>query len=434
MSSEFKLPQLGEGVESAVVSKILIAQGDSIEADQNLMELETDKAVADLPSPYAGTIEEILISPGDTVEVGQPILKIEKAQAESTEKSQEEEEQPATEEPERSDSTQQAAQQETESESHQPQNEEPANKSEPSKGNGKTELPPAAGPATRRLARELDVDLEELQPSDGSRIRQVDVVQAYVKGQRTQTSTGKAKSLPDFGRFGTVERESLSRVDQVSLEHLTVAWRSVPQVTQFGSVDITEVEKARKQYNEQSDESSAKITMTAIAIKSVAALLREFPRFNSTLDVENNELILKQYYHVGIAVDTPHGLFIPVLREADRKSVEEIAEQLSTLADQAEHRKLQREDMEGGTFTISNQGGIGGGAFTPIVNYPEVAILGMGQASPELRMIDGEVQQRLMLPLGLSYDHRVIDGADAARFMVRLSQIFSDSVALLMET
>jgi pyruvate dehydrogenase E2 component (dihydrolipoamide acetyltransferase) len=305
----------------------------------------------------------------------------------------------------------------------------PAAKGKRGEGDGK-HVPPPAGPATRRLARTLGVDLDDFSPPDRGRIRAEDVVRAYVESGKAAGLT--TEPLPDFSRFGPVEREPLNTIARAAARRLSASWRTIPHVTQHGLADISELESARRQYLEQAGDKSVKITLTAIAVKSVAGLLRDFPKFNASLDTENDELILKKHYHLGVAVDTEHGLLVPVLRDVDRKSIEQIATELRDIADKARRRKLDKDDFEGGTFTVSNQGGIGGGEFTPIINYPEVAIMGLGRARPVVRMIDGQPVERLILPLSLTYDHRVINGADAARFVERLAQLLSDGFTLLI--
>jgi pyruvate dehydrogenase E2 component (dihydrolipoamide acetyltransferase) len=470
MATEFTLPELGEGVDSAEVAQIYIAEGDEIEANQNIMELETEKAVADLPCPHAGKVSTIHVSEGDTIEVGQTLLTIEEVTEDNQQVDQSSEEQGQKEASEAetpsggsevetdADDAQEAKevqkpeteqQEETKAEASAPVErerqdevedvEETVKKQESRDGltasdrrdDGK-QRPPAAGPATRRLARKLGIELDQFQPPEGSRIQQEDIVRAYVESGKAAMLT--TKSLPDFTTFGPVERESLNKITQTAARRLTGSWRSVPHVTQHGLADITELEAARRQHAERAQDARPKITLTSIAMKSVVGLLKEYPKFNSSFDYEQSELILKKHYHIGVAVDTDHGLLVPVIRDVDRKSIEQIAEELTGLADKARRRQLGKDDFEGGTFTISNQGGIGGGEFTPIVNYPEVAILGMARARPELRMVDGQPAERLMLPLSLSYDHRVINGADAARFIDRLESILSDEFSLLIAT
>jgi pyruvate dehydrogenase E2 component (dihydrolipoamide acetyltransferase) len=304
--------------------------------------------------------------------------------------------------------------------------------------NGHDEVPVPAGPATRRLARELGVDLHQVSGSGpGGRIT-TDDVQTFV---RTLTSSRSfnvvgpmsAVALPPFDRFGPTERQPMNKLARVSAANLSVAWQTIPHVTQHDLADVTELEQARHSYMKTVGKNGPKVTMTAIMVKAVVGALKAYPNFNSSIDIEAGELVLKRYYHIGVAVDTEYGLLVPVIRDADRKTVLTIAGELAELAQKARDRKLDMADMQGGTFTITNLGGIGGTAFTPIVNYPEAAILGMSRTQTQIKLVDGKLVERLMLPLSLSYDHRIVNGADAARFVVKLSAILSDCFQLLIE-
>lgn len=307
--------------------------------------------------------------------------------------------------------------------------------------------PVPASPSTRRLARQLGVSLRDIRGSGrGGRITQDDV-QAYVRDRlqqqsvpaRVERSTGTAlmggslapPPLPDFSRFGLVEREKMNKIARTAAENLTVSWNVIPHVTQHDRVDITDLEAARKRFAQGIGKNGPKVTMTAIVIKALTKCLQAFPKFNCSLDPETQELVYKRYYHIGCAVDTPNGLLVPVVKDCDKKSILDIALAISELAEKARDRKLPVDDMQGATCTVTNLGGIGGVGFTPIVNYPEVCILGMSRGQQELRLIEGKVEERLMLPLSLSYDHRVINGADAARFVVMLGSLLSDPFQLL---
>ncbi len=299
------------------------------------------------------------------------------------------------------------------------------------------DVPVPAGPATRRFARELGVDLRQVSGSgDGGRIT-TDDVQAYVQGVMAAGSASPVSTaqptLPDFSKWGAVESRRLNKIARSSADHLTMCWQTIPHVTQHDLADITELENGRRRYLESAGKSGPKITMTVLVAKAVVSALKQFPHCNSSLDLSNNQLIVKNYFHIGFAVDTPNGLLVPVIRDVDKKSVVELAAELTDLAQRARDRKLALEEMQGGTFTITNLGGVGGTSFTPIVNHPEVAILGLSRARRELQMDDGAVQQRLMLPLSLSYDHRVINGADAARFVVAVASELSNPFSLLIE-
>lgn len=452
MTIEFKLPEVSEGVTSADIAEIHVAEGDVIEAGQIVLEVETEKAVADIPCPHAGKVGKILVKKGDSVPVGAPLLTIEAADGAA---------------PKRSDAPPAAA---PKAEAPKPapapeppKQAAPAPKPEPAKqeapkptaaatatastaataiarvdDNGSDRAPAPAAPSTRRLARELGVDLHRVSGSGpGGRITSEDV-QGYV---RTLTSGAvhdvsgpmTAPQLPDFNRFGAIERKPMSKLARTAAANLSLAWQMIPHVTQHELCDVTELEESRQNYMKTIGQNGPKITMTAIMAKAVVGALKAFPHFNSSIDLGSNELILKQYYHIGIAVDTEYGLVVPVIRDVDRKSVLTIASEINELSVKARDRKLEMADMQGGTFTITNLGGIGGTAFTPIVNYPEVAILGMSRSKKQWDFVDGKPVERLMLPLSLSYDHRVVNGADAARFIVKLSRILSDFFQLLIE-
>jgi pyruvate dehydrogenase E2 component (dihydrolipoamide acetyltransferase) len=291
--------------------------------------------------------------------------------------------------------------------------------------------PPApAGPATRRIARKLGVNLKQVKgTAAGGRIT-IEDVEAFVRERLSQPTVSSAAGsgiagieaapLPDFSKFGPVEKVPMNKIFRLSAANLHTAWVTIPHVTQHDLADITELESARKRYV-KANPNSPKITMTAIMIKAVVGALKAFPNFNSSVDMATGEMVLKHYYHIGVAVDTPNGLVVPVIRNCDQKNVLQVAAELTDIAGRARDRKLKTEEMQGGTFTITNLGGIGGTAFTPIVNYPEVAILGMSRGQNQLVLEDGLVTERLMLPLSLSYDHRAVNGADAARFIVKLS-------------
>ncbi|MEX1231532.1 MAG: 2-oxo acid dehydrogenase subunit E2 [Planctomycetaceae bacterium] len=476
MAIQFKLPEISEGVTSADVAEITVAVGDVIEADHVVLEVETEKAVVEIRCPHAGKITEILVEQGQSIPIGQPVLNIEPAgdEAESADKSddsppdskekgEKKEEKPSktsgSEKPgeEKKDAASKPAETSTESSSDSPHPEaqkSPA-PSQPSAARsdeavasddkeGQDDLPIPAGPATRRLARELGVDLHLVRASGpGGRVTQEDVqnfVKAHMKSIGGDASVPSAPAgrtappLPDFSPFGEVERKKLSRLAQAAANNLSLAWQMIPHVTQHDLADITELETARKKFMDASGKGGPKVTMTAAAVKAIVTMLKVFPQFNASFDPQANELVLKHYYHIGVAVDTEAGLVVPVIRDADHKTILQIAEELATLAQKARDRKLDLKEMQGGSFTITNLGGIGGTYFTPIVNYPEVAILGMSRSRWQMEVINGQPTPRLLLPLSLSYDHRVINGADAARFVSRLSVLMSDAFRFLIET
>ncbi|MBS0202402.1 MAG: 2-oxo acid dehydrogenase subunit E2 [Planctomycetes bacterium] len=417
MAIEFKADNLGDGVKSGDVASIMVAVGDTIEADQIVMEIETDKAVLGLPCPHAGTVTAILVKKGQTIKPGQPVLSLEPSGA------------PAA-------SVNGGAKAGVVAAIAAPAKAAPASTATiaraPLPESGGRDLPLPAGPATRRLARELGLNLASINGTgSGGRITLEDVARAAAGGGGGRGVV--EPPLPDFAQFGPVDRQAFSKLQKTAANNLTLAWQLIPHVTQHDLSDITETEAARKRFVETAPKGTPKVTMTALAMKAAVACLKEFPQFNASYDSSKAEVVLKRYYNIGVAVDTPTGLLVPVIRNVDQKSVLQLAAELTELAGKARDRKLQMSDMQGGTFTITNLGGVGGTAFTPIVNYPEVAILGMSRSQKQLQLIAGDLSERLMLPLSLSYDHRVINGADAARFTVKLANMLSDAFRLLIE-
>jgi len=413
---EFALQEVSEGVTAVDVAEVMVSIGDTIQAGATICEVETDKAVAEIECPHAGTITAVHISNGDNVAIGAPLISIETTETTSSTADSNKPATPST--PVTTPPTQ------------------PAAASPPIVNTGAAapintaQPPPPAGPATRRLARKLGVDLTLVTGSArGGRIT-IEDVEGFVRERLSHPAGGgigsrgsgmiQAAPLPDFSQFGQVERESLNKIYRAAASNLHNSWLTIPHVTQHEMADVTELEIARKRYV-QSNPKSPKITMTAITIKAVVGALKAFPHFNSSLDMDTGEWVLKRYYHIGVAVDTPKGLVVPVIRNCDQKNVLQVAAELGDLAERARDRKLKAAEMRGASFTITNLGGVGGTYFTPIVNHPEVAILGLsrGQKTPKLE--NGELTERLMLPLSLSYDHRAINGAEAARFIVKLS-------------
>lgn len=448
---EFRVPPLGEGVSSADVADILVSEGDTITAEQPIMELETEKAVVELPCPHAGKIKKIHVTSGSTVNVGDVVLTIETtskvSQSAPSKPAPAPKDVPKSAPAPTAEKPAAAPPAPSQSRETEPKPSEPASIARrPAPAYGDNPVP--AAPSTRRLARQLGVNLQEVQGSGrGGRILQEDV-QAYVRNQlkqssnlpaRTEPTTGGVLAagslapppLPDFSKFGLVEREKMNKIARTAAENLTVSWNVIPHVTQHDRVDITDLEAARKRFAAGVGKNGPKVTMTAIVIKALTKCLQAYPKFNSSLDPETNEIVYKKFYNIGCAVDTPNGLLVPVVKDCDKKSILQIAMDITDLAEKARDRKLPVADMQGATCTVTNLGGIGGVAFTPIVNYPEVCILGMSRGQQELRMVNGKVEERLILPLSLSYDHRVINGADAARFLVSLCNLLSDPFQLL---
>lgn len=436
MAIEFK-PNLGDGVKSADVAVLHVAAGDTVEAGQIIMELETDKAVLEIPVDQAGTVSKLLVKKGDTVTAGSAVLVLEpsgaakSAPAGSTKATLSKElESVLT--VDQGAASASAANRNGGAQATIAKPVGPAS-AKPEISNGR-DLPLPAGPATRRLARELGLNLANIAGTgSGGRITLEDVARA-VAGTGSGGSRGLVEPpLPDFSQYGPVDRQAFTKLQKTSANNLSLAWQIIPHVTQHDLADITETEAARKRFVETAPKGAPKVTMTALAMKAAVACLKEYPQFNASYDSAKTEVVLKRYYNIGVAVDTPNGLVVPVIRNVDQKTVLQLAGELNELAAKARDRKLQMSDMQGGTFTITNIGGIGGTAFTPIVNYPEVAILGMTRSQKQLQLVDGEVSERLMLPLSLSYDHRVINGADAARFTVKLANMLSDAFRLLIE-
>lgn len=413
---DFKLPEVSEGVDKVDVAEILVAVGDTIAADAVICEVETDKAVAEINCPHTGTIKAIHISVGDTIGVGTPLIAIETIVGGAAPNTAASTPAPAAGPPAAT------------APATAPVATKPVARATVASSDGRPPAP--AGPATRRLARKLGVDLYQVAGSArGSRITLEDVEKfvhqrmtapAAPSGGGMSVGVAVAAPLPDFSKFGPVEKQPMNKIFRSAAANLSTAWITIPHVTQHNLADITELESARKRYVKDNP-NSPKITMTAIMIKAVVGALRMFPKVNSSIDMASGELVLKKYYHIGVAVDTPNGLVVPVIRNCDQKNVLQVAAELTELASKARDRKLTIEDMSGASFTITNLGGIGGTYFTPIVNPPEVAILGMSRGQKTLQLEDGQVVERLLLPLSMSYDHRAINGADAAKFIVKLS-------------
>ncbi|MBN1992299.1 MAG: 2-oxo acid dehydrogenase subunit E2 [Anaerolineae bacterium] len=446
MATEFKLPELGENMESGDIVAVLVAVGDTVAVDQPVLELETDKATIEVPSTVSGVVKEIFVKEGGQAQVGQVIFTVDadgKTPAPKPEPEAKAEPEP---EPEPKPKPEPEPKPEPTPEKPQPEPappppETPAAKPAPAAPAAKQPGRPApAAPSVRRLARELGVDINVVPGSGpGGRISQDDV-KNHVKKLNTErpavstaAPTAEATPLPDFSKYGQVEREAMSNVRRATARHMARAWATIPHVTNFDRADVTELEKLRKRYAKQAEAAGGKLTVTAIILKIVAAALKQFPKFNASLDLAGQEIIYKKYYHIGVAVDTDRGLLVPVIRDVDRKNIIELAAELNQIAEKARNRKIGLEDLEGGSFTVTNLGGIGGTNFTPIINPPEVAILGIARGATEPVFIEGEFVPRLILPLSLSYDHRLIDGADAARFLRWLVEALENPFFVLLE-
>lgn len=418
MSHDVILPELGENVTSGTVVAVLVKVGEVIEVEQPVVEIETDKAVAEVPSDAAGRVAAIYVEEGQEINVGARILSLETAETTDQPAPEGALEQETT-EPDPAPVEKQAEERSLPAGSP-PAADKPAAQPAPELA---PDMAAPAAPSVRRFAREIGIDINAVPGSGpGGRISREDV-KAYSKQVNSQRSLAApapvqtvAEPLPDFSRWGDVQRKPMSTVRRKTAEHLSNAWTAIPHVTHFDKADMTHLEEFRKTHARKVEAAGGKLTVTAILLKTVTAALKIFPRFNASVDMRTNEIVYKQYYNVGVAVDTDRGLLVPVIHDADKKSLLELAVELNELAELARTKKLPLERMQGGNFTISNLGGIGGTAFTPIIHYPEAAILGVARGQTEMRHRSGKFEPRLMLPLSLSYDHRLIDGADAARF------------------
>lgn len=454
---EFKLPELGENIVSGDLLNVMVKVGDRVEVNQPVLELETDKATIEVPSDIAGVVKSVLVKPGSKIKVGTAIFTAQTSgeQPQSSEVSGDAGTgglatggQPPQEQPidgETTSSRQSAPRADVEAAA--PKVPDWENDSMPppapevpeqvSSRTGKSPAEVPAGPAVRALAREIGVDITEVKGSGPrGRVTPADVkAHAKRRAQEYERGGGRvvaAAPLPDFAKWGSIEKKPMAAVRRKTAEHMQQAW-TIPHVTNNDKADITALEQLRKTYTKRAEAAGGKLTMTAIALKIVASALKQFPQFAASIDVANEQIIYKSYAHIGVAVDTERGLLVPVIKDVDKKNIIEISVELQQIAQKARDRKLTMEEMQGGVFTITNLGGIGGTSFTPIINAPEVAILGMMRSAYEPVYVDGKFEPRLMLPLSLSYDHRLIDGADAARFLRWLCEAFEQPFLLSLQ-
>ena len=501
MAKDIKIPQIAEGVETATVNEVLVSEGDSIEKDQALITVESDKASVDIPSPQAGTVKSIKVSKGDEVNVGDVILSLEetssddeeeekdedtsgeeKSEEDAEEVEEEKDEEDKTEQEEDSkseeknqkdadsdkdkkesaskedeDSEEKKSAEDTEEEEQDDEEQEDEEKKEKkekdasededagekdkadkeAKDKKKSEqkeesIEAPASPGVRRFARELGIDLSKVKGSgDHGRISKEDV-KAHNKKENAAGSSSGSLSLPDFSKWGETETKALSGIRSATAKNTANAWSTIPHVFQFDESDITGIEDYMEKNKEKAEEAGGHLTITAILVKIAAGALRQFPKFNASIDIEKEEMILKKYVHIGVAVDTEKGLLVPVIRDADQKTIIDISKEITELAEKARAGKLSAEEMKGGSFTISNLGGIGGTNFTPIVNHPQVAILGVSRAKKQPVYIEENLEPRDILPLSLSYDHRMIDGAEGVRFLNWISRALEDPYKALL--
>jgi pyruvate dehydrogenase E2 component (dihydrolipoamide acetyltransferase) len=432
---DVRLPALGENAEGGVVVSLLVKEGDTITAGQTVLELENEKAVAPIPSTAAGVVGQIRVKEGDRVAVGQVLLTLASAGAAPASAPNRPASVPTATPPSRpapaAPALSVAPAVEAVATPVAGEVEPPVNDQGP---------PPAASPEIRRIARELGIDLRRVRGNQSGGRVVIEDLRAYV--QRLQQLAAAPRSAPaaaaaagkpaapaeviDFSKWGPVSRKPMSILRKTISRRMAENWSTVPHVTQFDDVDITELMDLRKRFAEEYEKKGTRLTLTSFALKAVAAVLPKHPIFNSSLDESSQEIVFKDYIHIGLAVDTEQGLIVPVLRDVDKKSLFQLSREITEVADKARDRKVSLEDLRGGTFTISNQGGIGGAHFTPIINKPEVAILGLGRGALQAVVREGKITPRLLLPMAISYDHRLIDGGTAARFTVDLLQAFQN--------
>ncbi len=434
MDKEFKLPDPGEGIHEAEVVEILVSEGDEVEEGQSVVVMETDKAANEVPSPYTGTIKEIKVEEGQMVRVGETVM-IFSVEGQAAGKEEAAEKEPVEEGAGEEEAAEEAAKEQ-----------EAGEKAE------KKKEPVPASPATRRLARELDVDLAAVSGSGPhGRVTDEDVRKAAEEkpeeekaaedkaeaaGKGAAEEEEKAEKLPDFSKWGPVERKPLRSVRRTIAKRTALSWKTIPHVTHEDQADITDLEHFRADQKETIQEQGAALTLTPFILKAAVAALKEHPRFNASLDSESEEILYKHYYHIGVAVDTERGLLVPVIRDVDRKSLSQLALELYELAERTRNGEASLEEMSGATFTITNVGSLGGTGFTPIINHPQAAILGMARSTwrPVVQGVPPKhkVVPRLMLPLALGFDHRLADGADAARFMNNIIEYLRSIDNLMM--
>lgn len=445
MIQELRLPELGENIEYGTVTRVLVSVGDMVAAEQPVLELETEKAVLEVPSTGTGTVTEIRVAAGEKVNVGQVLLLLaaDERGAAAQEPAAPSEPVQATAPPASKPAERHKAPPAA------PQRTGAIWESAPKVADEPTEKAPPvlAAPSVRRLARELGVELHDVPASGSSGRVSAGDVRAYAESREAaperaapadERPAPPPAERPDEGRaeldrWGGVERRPMTAIRRKTAVHISHAWETIPHVTHYDEADATLLEAFRKKYEKRTEAAGGKLTVTVVLAKLLAFALRRFPQFNASVDMENEEILLKQYVNIGIAVDTAHGLLVPVVGDVDGKGILALAAEIGRLAELARARKLTLEQMQGGTFTITNLGGIGGVNFSPIINAPEVAILGVSRARMAPVFVNGAFEPRLMLPLALSYDHRLIDGADAARFMRYLVNAIEQPYTLLLE-
>lgn len=434
MSVEVRLPDLGEGIEEADVLSVLVSVGQSVAAGDSVIEIESEKATLEVPTDAGGTVTGIQVNSGDTIAVGQVVLTLEPDGAESPPAPKTPEAAPEIDEapgPTADGASDGATVEPTTARAGPDVHIAPRLADDAIDSDGR---PVAAAPSVRTFAREIGVDVRQVEGSGPAGRISIDDVKAHARRRTSAPAPDVAAPLPDFAQWGPIERVRLSRLRRTLADNLAQSWATIPHVTLFHEADVTDIEVLRAEYKARAAAQGAKLTITAFLLPVVAAALKAHPNLNASLDLAAGEVVRRGYYHLGVAADTERGLLVPVIRDADTKGVIEIAAELTGIAERARDGKLTPDEMQGATFTISNLGGLGTGFFTPIVNPPEVGILGVGRAVPRSTLHDDAMQTRLMLPLSLSFDHRALDGADGARFLSWLADALERPTMLAMES
>ncbi len=442
MSRAFKLPDLGEGIHEGEIISVLVREGDRVREEQPIIEVETDKAAVEIPSPYSGVVESILVKSGDIVKVGDDLMVFSDLSA-SAETPRRPGEEPTPPSPRHEEPRSEVSLKETAG----------AEKSDTSieREGAAVEGPVPASPATRRLARELGVDIRRVSGSGPAGLVTAEDVRGFAEKKEQPAEAAPSEKAPsrpfkeaaepaapvlESGKWGPVERTPLRSIRRATAKQMALSWSKIPHVSSQDVADITRLDRLRRQHKDELERLGGALTLTVFALKAATAALKKHPRFNASLDEEAQQIVLKRYYHLGVAVDTPDGLLVPVVRDVDRKSIAELAVELQGLTERARNRKLALEEMQGGTFTITNIGPLGATGFAPIINYPEAAILGLAKARWQPMVIgDGDdytIEPRLMLPVMLSFDHRMLDGADAQRFIIEIIRAFEDPEEMLL--
>jgi pyruvate dehydrogenase E2 component (dihydrolipoamide acetyltransferase) len=425
MIKEIKLPEIADNIDVATVVSIHVSVGDTVSQDDAIAEMESDKAVFDLPTDTAGTIKEIKVKEGDEVKVGQVVLTVETGDDEKVEDKVEDKDEVEVEDKVKAENKVEEkaeVKEEIEAKVDKDQEKEEVGaeeEEEDEKASDSKEV--AAAPSIRRLARELGVEIHKVEGTGPyNRITAEDVktyAKSIIQQSGDKTAVRDDYELPDFSKYGDIERQPMDKIRKITAENMTASWQTIPHVFQFDKADVTDLETFRKKYEKVVEKEGGKLTVTAILLKITAKALEKFPKFNASLDFNNKEIIYKKYIHMGVAVDTERGLLVPVIKDVNKKTITELSIELGEMAEKARNKKIMPDELQGGNFAISNLGGIGGTGFTPIVYRPNVAILGVSRSSTEPVFINGEFKPRTILPLSLSYDHRLIDGAEAARFL-----------------